>query len=211
MSQSKFPSGQSLLKVNRYALLQPAPLRRPPPLDPSIPLRGRPSKRAKMEYMSAGIRHQHSSSFIMKLFDRSVDLARFEPESSLYPVCRAWMRNQPRARVNQQPNRGGQQLLKKRVPLPDIVDRYNRKEIDYIDQMPKPDESKMEPFVFEKPLEKSKVGEFDRSGASRETLLKEHKERWVTIRQRWQSHRQNYLRKYQVSYDLLDAIVMKHT
>ena len=31
----------------------------------------------------------------MKLFDRSVDLAQFAENASLYPVCRAWMKNQP--------------------------------------------------------------------------------------------------------------------
>ena len=31
----------------------------------------------------------------MKLFDRSVDLAQFDEDSPLYPICRAWMRNQP--------------------------------------------------------------------------------------------------------------------
>ena len=33
----------------------------------------------------------------MKLFDRSVDLAQFGGTSNypLYPVCRAWMRNEP--------------------------------------------------------------------------------------------------------------------
>ena len=36
-------------------------------------------------------------TFVMKLFDRSVDLAQFGASSSsaLYPVCRAWMKNQP--------------------------------------------------------------------------------------------------------------------
>ena len=31
----------------------------------------------------------------MKLFDRSVDLAQFNESTALYPVCRAWMKNQP--------------------------------------------------------------------------------------------------------------------
>lgn len=31
----------------------------------------------------------------MKLFDRSVDLAQFEEDTPLYPICRAWMKNQP--------------------------------------------------------------------------------------------------------------------
>ena len=35
---------------------------------------------------------------MLKLFDRSVDLAQFEESSSLYPVCRAWIKNQPHNR-----------------------------------------------------------------------------------------------------------------
>ncbi len=34
----------------------------------------------------------------MKLFDRSVDLAQFGEATPLYPICRAWMRNQPHNR-----------------------------------------------------------------------------------------------------------------
>ncbi|XP_058465393.1 protein lin-37 homolog [Malaya genurostris] len=215
MSKSQFPVRQSLLKVNRYLLPPVAQkLNRPAQSDPSIPLRGRPPKRAKMEYMSAGIRHQHSSSFIMKLFDRSVDLARFEPESSLYPVCRAWMRNQPRVRLYQETSHR-QQLARKHQHMPDIVDHYNRNQIERIDQMPKPSDSEMEPYDFEKPFENGKSS-FDFTGVQKvvpkkEALLKEHKDRWIKIRRRWQSHRQNYLRRYQLSYDLLDAIVKKKT
>ncbi|CAG9799590.1 unnamed protein product [Chironomus riparius] len=36
-------------------------------------------------------------SYIMKLFDRSVNLAKFDEDTPLYPLCRAWMKNQPRA------------------------------------------------------------------------------------------------------------------
>ena len=31
----------------------------------------------------------------MKLFDRSVDLAQFNEESPLYPICRLWLKNRP--------------------------------------------------------------------------------------------------------------------
>lgn len=31
----------------------------------------------------------------MKLFDRSVDLARFPEDTPLFPVCRAWIQNKP--------------------------------------------------------------------------------------------------------------------
>merc|ERR1719411_96890 len=32
---------------------------------------------------------------VMKLFDRSLDLAQFPEDTALYPVCRAWMKNEP--------------------------------------------------------------------------------------------------------------------
>uniref|UniRef100_A0A0B7A0A2 Uncharacterized protein n=1 Tax=Arion vulgaris TaxID=1028688 RepID=A0A0B7A0A2_9EUPU len=35
---------------------------------------------------------------IMKLFDRSVDLALFPEDTPLYPVCRAWIQNRPHDR-----------------------------------------------------------------------------------------------------------------
>ena len=34
----------------------------------------------------------------MKLFERSVDLAQFSEDTPLYPICRAWIRNQPHNR-----------------------------------------------------------------------------------------------------------------
>lgn len=36
------------------------------------------------------------ASYIMKLFDRSVNLAKFTENVPLYPLCRAWMNNAPR-------------------------------------------------------------------------------------------------------------------
>lgn len=35
---------------------------------------------------------------MIKLFDRSVDLAQFSENTPLYPICRAWMRNSPSVR-----------------------------------------------------------------------------------------------------------------
>lgn len=65
-------------------------------LDASKPSRGRPPKRAKKETTpppQPTVQH----SFIMKLFDRCVDLAKYNENTALYPICRAWMINQPRS------------------------------------------------------------------------------------------------------------------
>lgn len=59
----------------------------------SQPARGRPSKKFKVASPIP-----HHQTYVMKLFDRSVDLAKFPTKSALYPICRAWMVNQPRAR-----------------------------------------------------------------------------------------------------------------
>ncbi|KAB0394190.1 hypothetical protein E2I00_015256, partial [Balaenoptera physalus] len=39
-----------------------------------------------------------NDSYVIKLFDRSVDLAQFSENTPLYPICRAWMRNSPTVR-----------------------------------------------------------------------------------------------------------------
>lgn len=33
-------------------------------------------------------------SYVMKLFDRAVDLTPFTEQTPLYPICRAWINNQ---------------------------------------------------------------------------------------------------------------------
>lgn len=42
------------------------------------------------------------NSYVLKLYDRSVDLAKFSPLTPLYPVCRAWIKNQPNQQLGAQ-------------------------------------------------------------------------------------------------------------
>jgi len=53
----------------------------------------RPARRRRKKEAPAASAYHHT--FVMKLFDRSVDLAQFNQNTSLYPVCRAWMINDP--------------------------------------------------------------------------------------------------------------------
>lgn len=65
-----------------------------------LPCRGRPPKRFKKDSVSrvsTDVSLTDHKTFIMKLFDRSVDLAKYNENSALYPICRAWMLNQPRS------------------------------------------------------------------------------------------------------------------
>lgn len=64
--------------------------------DSSKPSRGRPPKRVKKE-STPPPQPKVQHSFIMKLFDRCVDLAKYTEGTPLYPICRAWMLNQPKS------------------------------------------------------------------------------------------------------------------
>uniref|UniRef100_A0A8C0E6I4 Lin-37 DREAM MuvB core complex component n=1 Tax=Balaenoptera musculus TaxID=9771 RepID=A0A8C0E6I4_BALMU len=58
-------------------------------------------RRKKRREMDEGLAEggpQRSNSYVIKLFDRSVDLAQFSENTPLYPICRAWMRNSPTVR-----------------------------------------------------------------------------------------------------------------
>lgn len=46
------------------------------------------------------------TSYVMKLFDRSIDLAQFNEKTPLYPIARAWMNinNQEDLEENQRDN-----------------------------------------------------------------------------------------------------------
>lgn len=51
----------------------------------------RKRRRKEIDLRDSGFHH----TFVMRMFDRSVDLAQFDETSPLYPICRAWMINQP--------------------------------------------------------------------------------------------------------------------
>uniref|UniRef100_A0A3P8T8W0 Lin-37 DREAM MuvB core complex component n=1 Tax=Amphiprion percula TaxID=161767 RepID=A0A3P8T8W0_AMPPE len=58
-------------------------------------------RRKKRKEMDEGIpeSNQHKQIILLfSLFDRSVDLAQFKTSTPLYPICRAWMRNNPSVR-----------------------------------------------------------------------------------------------------------------
>ncbi|XP_063108682.1 protein lin-37 homolog isoform X1 [Cavia porcellus] len=61
-------------------------------------------RRKKRREMDDGLAEggpQRSNTYVIKLFDRSVDLAQFSENTPLYPICRAWMRNSPSVREHE--------------------------------------------------------------------------------------------------------------
>ncbi|CAH1783903.1 unnamed protein product [Owenia fusiformis] len=66
---------------------------------PSTPKKGlgssSKSRKRKRKDETDEMQPHYHHTYVMKLFDRSVDLAQFDDQTPLYPICRAWMRNQP--------------------------------------------------------------------------------------------------------------------
>ena len=86
-----------------------SPMKRMPGMSPfTSPMKTVRRRKRKSLDKSTAFHH----TFVMKLFDRSVDLAQFRGSSNypLYPVCRAWMRNEP-ANTGQAP--------RERTPTPE--------------------------------------------------------------------------------------------
>ncbi|XP_018083847.1 protein lin-37 homolog isoform X2 [Xenopus laevis] len=134
-----------------------------------------------------------ANTFIIRLFDRSVDLAQFSEETPLYPVCRAWLRNAPTARPPEQPqtppptdellgdgvNGNIQNIYHLPPPLPGPV-RESGEPMNL--RIPSPLPHQEEPLNLNTPPELA---------PSISSLIYENMNRWKKIRQRWKdaSHR----------------------
>ncbi|CAJ1061639.1 protein lin-37 homolog [Xyrichtys novacula] len=144
-------------------------------------------RRKKRKEMDEGIpeTNQHKqNSYVIKLFDRSVDLAQFNTSTPLYPICRAWMRNNPSVReplaspspphsmveeeVTDMINGKGQSVY--RLPPPTFCPVSSTGEVINL-RIP--------------PTEKPTVTKLTEPVPVSGSLIFDHMERWKKIRQKW--------------------------
>lgn len=150
-------------------------------------------------------------TYVMKLFDRSVDLAQFQEDTPLYPICRAWMANQPR-----NPNL----VPKIRSPSPEIVNEVNIsnnlldsngeiRDVYYLPP-PLPCEEAIPRNRIPSPIPKEKEElNLDYDGQtlkSRETLLKEHRVHWNAVRKKWHQQAHKNEQRFTQSANILNTI-----
>ncbi|KFB43323.1 AGAP003410-PA-like protein [Anopheles sinensis] len=145
--------------------------------------------------------------YIMKLFDRNIDLARYRENSPLYPMCRAWLKNQPRSKESTDAEVKITRSAIKREYNPDIVEQFMNGDLSEIIEMPRPEPAgDMQPYLLEKPETVEDI-ELNESTLDKDELLNEHRERWKKIRENWISHRKNYeMKRYGTSFKLLEAL-----
>nr|XP_012225207.1 PREDICTED: protein lin-37 homolog [Linepithema humile] len=153
-------------------------------------------------------------TYVMKLFDRSVDLAQFQEDTPLYPICRAWMANQPR-----NPNL----VPKIRSPSPEVVNDINiadnligaNGEINDVYYLPPPlpreEAIPRNRIPSPVPQEKDDLN-LDYEGQvlkSREQLIKDHSVRWNAIRKKWHQQAHKNEQRYIQSANILGTIFTK--
>lgn len=152
---------------------------------------------------------QYHHTFVMKLFDRSVDLAQFDEDTPLFPICRAWMKNQPRDRTISQ---------RIKTPSPDIFAASDEGETDdmkppNIYRLPSPVTVKSEsnqdrvpsplPPVAEETLD---IHADPAQAPPPETLLINHMMRWRQTRIKWKNAGRAYESRYENSLKIIKDI-----
>ncbi|CAH1265637.1 protein lin-37 homolog [Branchiostoma lanceolatum] len=141
--------------------------------------------------------HFPQHTYIMKLFDRSVDLAQFEESTPLYPICRAWMQNQPHRRVKVEPDSSPQPLPAEPTPGTSSEEGEDPDKPKEYFSLPAPAPGQEEtttdgevqdrrvPSPVPQPDEELNIHADQEQAPIQETLLSNHLQRWKKVRQKW--------------------------
>ncbi|KAH8384674.1 hypothetical protein KR093_004621 [Drosophila rubida] len=143
-------------------------------------------------------------SFVMRLFERSLDLAKYKEKTPLYPICRAWMANQPRnPNVAVYNTDGSIPNVKREDDAEEILAKLLSGELKVLKQLPQARKTDL-PLIPPRLPAVSKEEGATLKGASKEELLAANVSRWKGVRNHWLKH----ARKYQHErYEIIDQIM----
>lgn len=144
-----------------------------------------------------------ASTCMLKLFDRSVDLAQFNDNTPLYGLCRAWVKNP----IGESKNLDGENSDE---PQSDSMNVDENVELIYA--LPEPEPSKRDlriPKSVKKPTTSTK--EIDKAINSMkneklEKLLEMNKKRWKEVRSEWKKASLENERRYRKSWLVLKSM-----
>ncbi|XP_046681093.1 protein lin-37 homolog [Homalodisca vitripennis] len=122
-------------------------------------------------------------TFVMKLFDRSVDLAQFKDDTPLYPICRAWIANQPRVPLPYPPLESPE--IKNEVEGAFEFDTEVVREMEKLPPPISPPLGCRIPAVAPPQLTGISLDYSGDNLPTAEELLKGHVSRWTNIRKQW--------------------------
>ncbi|KAL1140541.1 hypothetical protein AAG570_000471 [Ranatra chinensis] len=155
--------------------------------------------------------------FVMKLFDRSVDLAQFSEQTPLYPICRAWIANQPHQMLtyNNFVKKRSQSPCPKEDPEPVVLGDNDSDICKDVYRLPLPNtpiygNNKIR--VPEITKYHSRFNKMDQDGIeppTREQLLQDNLSHWTNVRQSWLDACAKNEARYKQSFRVLLAIFNK--
>lgn len=162
----------------------------------------RRKKRKEMDESISDTNQHKQNAYIIKLFDRSVDLAQFNSNTPLYPICRAWMRNNPSFREP-----AFSPLSPHSIADEEGTDNMNGNEQD-VHRLPPPTPSPInsagEPVNLRIPLaDKALLTKPKDNVLVAGSLISDHMVRWKRIRQKWKECSNRNQLRYSESIKIL--------
>lgn len=152
-----------------------------------------PRKRMKRDIVSQDTENQANlqaqKAYIHKLFDRSVDFAKYNKETSLYVLARAWMKNKPYAVETESESESSSSSDFCQNP-------------EAVRSLPPPTDANMPCSVIPEPLFHTqavtlKLENVDSVRAA--DLLNQHMVRWKQVRKSWKEASHKNQRRYMSS------------
>ncbi|XP_018788104.1 PREDICTED: protein lin-37 homolog [Bactrocera latifrons] len=179
-------------------------------------------KREERESESLGIENDKSSSvqptqkiqaesFVMKLFDRSLDLSKYTEQTALYPICRAWMANQPRnPNIRSYRDRRSPSPVERKSNAAEILEQLQRGEIRNVKSMPAPKRTDLPKIpVLSRDVSSTKEIDdvvFGSKNLSKDELLDNHLMKWKTLKSSWLKQNSNYQKRYEINHLILQQL-----
>ncbi|SPP76888.1 blast:Protein lin-37 homolog, partial [Drosophila guanche] len=147
-----------------------------------------------------------SESRAVDLFGRTLDLSKFSESTPLYPICRAWVCNQPRNTVAVSTSSTECGQTEKREPnAEEILEEMMSGKLLELTQVPKARSTQLTvvppALVY---TEEEQKADLEQEGAEAEVLLALNVARWKRIRQNWHQNTHKY---NQERYEIIDQIV----
>lgn len=146
----------------------------------------------------------HSESYVMRLFERSLDLSKYKDKTPLYPICRAWMANQPRNPAVAIYNTDSTNpTVKREDDAEEILAKLLSGELKVLKEMPQARKTDL-PII---PPRLQQTQDAKLQGASKDELLADNVSHWKRVRSHWLKHAQKYEHeRYEIIDQIMDAV-----
>jgi len=172
-----------------------------------------PRKKKKKD-LTVEVGDTQKASYIIKLFDREIDLAKFEANTSLYGMVREWMRNKPRA--NAEESADAQQALDNNIAHSEgeIQTETDENSAHFIYELPKPiktEDTCPYPRPLPPALKTALIEDIINTESNIEDLRRDNMHRWRKVKNRWKEHSFRQQRRYVDSLVILKDMFTAQT